>query len=88
MAVFSYVYALSRKYIDRAMKLPPSVRRELRWVASLIPLVWADLRAAWPPRAHASDASEEGRGARQKEADLAAIRGAGRHGERWRSRRA
>ncbi|CAK0806316.1 unnamed protein product, partial [Prorocentrum cordatum] len=88
LAVFSSVYAFSRKYFDRVMKLPPSVRRELRWAASLIPLAWADLRATWSPRVYASDASEEGRGVCQKEAGLGAIRGAGRHGERWRFRRA
>ncbi|CAK0855455.1 unnamed protein product, partial [Prorocentrum cordatum] len=88
LAVFSSVYAFSRKYFDRVMKLPPSVRRELRWAASLIPLAWADLRATWSPRVYASDASEEGRGVCQKEADLGAIRGAGRYGERWRFRRA
>ncbi|CAK0867888.1 unnamed protein product [Prorocentrum cordatum] len=88
LAVFSYVYAFSRKYFDRVMKLPPSVRRELRWAASLIPLAWADLWATWSPRVYASDASEEGRGVCQKEADLGAIRGAGRYGERWRFRRA
>ncbi|CAK0816959.1 unnamed protein product, partial [Prorocentrum cordatum] len=87
LAVFSSVYAFSRKYFDRVMKLPPSVRRELRWAASLIPLAWADLRATWSPRIYASDASEEGRGVCQKEADLGAIRGAGRYGERWRFRR-
>ncbi|CAK0877769.1 unnamed protein product [Prorocentrum cordatum] len=87
LAVFSAVYAFSRKYFDRVMKLPPSVRRELRWAASLIPLAWADLRATWSPRIYASDASEEGRGVCQKEADLGAIRGAGRYGERWRFRR-
>ncbi|CAK0839605.1 unnamed protein product, partial [Prorocentrum cordatum] len=88
LAVFSSVYAFSRKYFDRVMKLPPSVRRELRWAASLIPLAWADLRATWSPRVYASDASEEGGGACQKEAGLGAIRGAGRYGERWRFRRA
>eukprot|EP00959_Pyramimonas_sp_CCMP1952_P240218 5019678-Pyramimonas_sp.AAC.1 len=70
LSVFSAVYSFSRKYFSRVMKIPPSVRRELQWAAVLLPLAWADLRAPWGSMVHASDASEEGRGVCQKEADV------------------
>ncbi|CAK0864325.1 unnamed protein product, partial [Prorocentrum cordatum] len=74
LSVFSAVYSFSRKYFSRVMKIPPSVRRELQWAAALLPLAWSDLRAPWGSMVHAGDASEEGRGVCQKEADVELVR--------------
>eukprot|EP00974_Lingulodinium_polyedra_P042475 4077529-Lingulodinium_polyedra.AAC.1 len=66
------------RYRDQEVDLWPSVRRELRWAAALLPVAWADLRAPWHGLVQASDASEEGRGVVQKFAGPEAAAAAGR----------
>ena len=58
MAVFSAVYRFINCAGGARYQLWPSVRRELRTVSRLAPLLFASIRCEWAPVVVASDASE------------------------------
>ena len=84
LSVFDAVYSFEMYHWNEETELWPSVLRELRWAASLLPLLWTDLRAEWDERVIATDASEWGRGGVQRTASASAVASAGRQQERWR----
>ena len=62
LAVFSAVYVFSRKAGPSCLQLWPSVRRELRMIVALVPLLYSVPSATFSDRAVASDASTTGLG--------------------------
>ena len=57
LSIISGVYALMDAYPRRIARLWSGVRRELRWAASLPPLVFGDLRRPWCNKLFVGDAS-------------------------------
>jgi hypothetical protein len=62
LSVFQSVYRFSRVAGPRVFELWPTVRRELRILTGLLPLLWADLASVFLPKVVASDASLRGQG--------------------------
>jgi hypothetical protein len=85
---FASVYAFVRARYESRSALWPSVKRELRLFADLLPMIFQDLRAEWSEDVIATDASEWGLGAVISRGDPAAIAASGRLCERWRFRAA
>ncbi|CAK0815074.1 unnamed protein product, partial [Prorocentrum cordatum] len=84
LPIFDAVHRFATKYRDAARPLSDGVRRELRWAVGLLPLLWANLRAEWETRVHATVASEQGRWVVQREVDIDWARALGRENDRWR----
>ena len=84
MCVVSACYSFMLRHDLDRVALWPSVRRELRWMQSLLPLVFHDLRMPCQQRVIACDASEWGKGAVHGRLDTADIQQHILHRDRWR----
>ncbi len=61
-----------------------SVRRELRWFSSLLPLMYSDWSRPWAPGVYCTDSSERGFGVMKREIDPVLVGAWGRQSEKWR----
>ncbi|CAK0804488.1 unnamed protein product [Prorocentrum cordatum] len=86
LSIFSAVYRFIAKAGEAPRQWWPSARRELARATGVAPLALADLRAEWPGRVMPADASEWGRGVRERELDASIVQKLGRFQERWRFR--
>ena len=86
LAILNSCYAFCHKNKQQACRLWPSVRRELQWVATLLPLFRAKINVGWSSDVHASDSSPMGFGVCQRFIDKEAVRLIGSQSERWRFR--
>ena len=84
LSMLSSVYAYSRQLGLARGSLWPSVRRELFWVRSLLPLIFSDVHMEWDACLTASDASPWGWGAGERMLPTATVAQLGRVRERWR----
>ena len=84
LAVFGKTYQfIQAQYSDKA-KLWPSVRRELRSAAWLLPLAMADLRREWSPTVCCVDACGSRLVVMRASWSLRSVKEVGRLEERWR----
>ena len=88
LAVFASEYAFVRSRYESPSILWPSVKRELKLFADLLPMIFQDLRAEWSEDIIATDASEWGLGAVISRGAPEVIAASGRLCERWRFRAA
>lgn len=81
-------YAFCSKNLDnhKSRKLWPSVRRELRQIRNILPLIYANTSAEWHSQVTASDSSPFGYGVCQRELDSHSLRSIGSCSEKWRFR--
>ena len=84
LSIFDGVYRFIAQHRRHCRALPAGVARELRWAASLLPMLCADLRSQWLSKAYATDASEYGRGVVQKNLSTSLISSTAKHSDRWR----
>ena len=84
LALINSCYAFVHKNIDRQARLWPSVRKELEWVASLLPLFQIRLNIGWSEDVTASDSSPWGVGVCSRKIDAKEVRNLGSFSERWR----
>ena len=82
------VYVYIRKNYHVHSRLWPEVTRELRWVASLLPLIHRDLSAGWGEHVHATDASHWGRGVARAAIPAELVRHESKWHDKWRFSRA
>eukprot|EP00959_Pyramimonas_sp_CCMP1952_P116973 2444978-Pyramimonas_sp.AAC.1 len=84
LCVFNAAYAFAEQAGDRAVKIWPSVLRELNLASHLIALAYRDLGAEWDPEVIVVDASSWGLGGCSywmSDPDIAPL---GSFNERWR----
>ena len=81
---FRSVYAFTDACFRRIAKSWRSVRRELRWTASLLPSALADLRRPWYDTLFFGDASMAGHGICERRCPERKFAEIGRQSERWR----
>ena len=86
LSILSSCYAFSHRSISKACRLWPSVRRELEWVAALLPLFRAKINVGWSSDVLASDSSPYGYGVCQRQLPTEVVKGIGSQSERWRFR--
>lgn len=86
VAFFRYSYAFIEVAGIRQRKLWPSVSRDLRQFAAVLPLLRSRLAAPWSSRLLASDTSPCGVGVCEKEASTSTCMAIGKVNERWRFR--
>eukprot|EP00973_Karenia_brevis_P095719 12428786-Karenia_brevis.AAC.1 len=76
------------KFISQHRSAPApiwsSVRTELRWARSVLPLLFSDIGQPWSPLVTATDASDLGFGVCEKVEDPAEVGSVGRLAEKWR----
>lgn len=83
LSCYSYI---EKHYVDESCALWDSVRRELRWVSALLPLLESESTKPWDDVVTAFDAAPWGLGVMVKRCDLEEVKAAGRTCERWRFR--
>jgi hypothetical protein len=86
LSVMSSVYAFSEAHYLERVELWPSVVRELKWMAALVPLLERDLSLPWADQLLVYDAAELAGAVCAKPAPPFLIAEAGRVHERWRYR--
>jgi hypothetical protein len=86
LSILNYVYSFGRDDPHALIKIPFEVRKELFQIRSILPLLRADVRSAWHPLVHASDASSTGFGVCSRWASPAYVGNLGRQSDRWRFR--
>eukprot|EP00971_Amphidinium_carterae_P344975 6485680-Amphidinium_carterae.1 len=86
LSVFTSVYEFVERYPKTMRPMWDSVRREIRWARSVIPLIFVNMRQKWGSVIYATDASEQGRGVLKREFPLEAVEKLGQTRERWRFR--
>jgi hypothetical protein len=86
LAVVCACYEFVRKCYDSCTRIWSSVRRELRWMRSLLPLLEADMSLPWLPTIVASDAPDTGMGVCVRSLDVHQVARVGRLSEKWRFR--
>lgn len=84
LALINSCYAFVHKNIDKQARLWPSVRKELEWVATLLPLFRIRLNIGWSEDVTASDSSPWGVGVCSRKLDVKEVRNLGSFSERWR----
>ena len=84
LSVFSSVYAFIDRVGTSRQKLWPSVRKEIRWFITLLPLLRRRFDAPWSTTATCTDASLWGMGVVESQRPLNKIKEAGKHNDRWR----
>ena len=80
-------YRFARTFGPRSGRMWPAVAQELRWIASLLPLLTCNLASPWSPWVYATDASggeHEGYGVTRRWCDPVDAAAAGGCAERWR----
>ena len=78
LTALNYVYSFGRDDPHALIKIPFEVRKELFQIRSILPLLRADVRSAWHPLVHASDASSTGFGVCSRWASPAYVGNLGR----------
>eukprot|EP00435_Cladocopium_sp_Y103_P063778 s336_g25.t1 len=86
LSILNSCYAFCHQHKCRASRLWPSVRRELEWIAALLPLFRAKINVGWSSDVFASDSSPFGYGVCQRQLPSDLVRGVGSQSERWRFR--
>ena len=86
LSILSSCYAFISSKGPASGVLWSSVRRELKWISSLLPLVYTNTWREWSPRLHVGDASDDGFGVCELMTDVATTSSLGRTSERWRFR--
>ena len=86
MCVFRKLYDFVQSGC-RPRRLNSEERRECLIFSGILPLLVADLRRPWTTTVTATDASPEGWGVCEREADLQQVQAIGKWQERWRFRR-
>eukprot|EP00971_Amphidinium_carterae_P350985 6491839-Amphidinium_carterae.2 len=84
LSVFDATYRFIERFWKKPTPLWPSVRRELVWAASVLPLARVSLRKPWSEKIWATDASEYARGVVSRTVDAATVASCGRIMEKWR----
>ena len=86
LATVCACYEFVRKSYDSCTRIWASVRRELRWMRSLLPLLESDMSLPWLHTVVASDASDTGMGVCIRSLDSHQVARVGRLSEKWRFR--
>ena len=84
LSILNSVYAFMNLHSDIALGLWPSVRRELRQVASILPLICCKLGLPWSDDVYVRDSSSEGYAVLKRTLPHDIICNWGRTSERWR----
>ena len=84
LSVFRAGYIFASRNRDSYRRLWPSIKRELRWALSLIPLLVCNLALPWDHTVYVVDASPWGCGICLTESSEAQVADIGIHSERWR----
>ena len=90
MSVFRSLYDFVQRNIDDLDRLRMLNHREVlecKIFVGLVPLLFASLRRQWSTTVICSDASPQGFGICEREADIKSVRNLGRWHERWRFKR-
>ncbi|CAE8588527.1 unnamed protein product [Polarella glacialis] len=86
LSVFSSVYAFCQKHRSTAVELWPSVKKELIWFKSILPLLTVSLSSPWYNTVTASDSSPAGYGVCTRKLSSEKVASIGRVSEKWRFR--
>ena len=86
LALVQACYSFIHAYRDQRAPLWDSVRRELRWMRSILPLLVASLDSQWSETVTCSDSSHLGFGVCETTWDRELVRDVGSIAERWRFR--
>ena len=86
LSLIHHSYQFCHKHLDESVRLWPSVRKELAWISSLLPLFRMRLNCGWGTDVMASDSSPWGVGVCSRKMDVDEIRKYGGMSERWRYR--
>ena len=86
LSILSSCYAFISSKGPASGVLWSSVRRELIWISSLLPLACTNTWREWSPRLHVGDASDDGFCVCELMTEVATISSLGRTSERWRFR--
>ena len=90
LSLFSAVYGFAQKDFQSPRPLWSSVKKELYWASTLLPLLYADTGRPWSSTVYACDAEGGsathcgGYGVCRRELDVKEVAGLGRISERWR----
>ena len=84
LAILSSSYAFVHQNGDKFCRLWPSVRRELSWLRSILPLLRMKVNCGWAHEATASDASPWGYGICHRQLEREVVQGIGSFSEKWR----
>ena len=84
LSVFRAGYIFAARHRHSYRRLWPSLKRELRWAQSLIPLSVCDISLPWVSSVYTVDASPWGCGICITESTVHQVAELGRHSERWR----
>ena len=84
LSLLQHSYSFCHKHMDDSVRLWPSVRKELNWISSLLPLFRMKLNCSWGTDVMASDSSPWGVGICSRKLDVKTVQEFGRVSERWR----
>ena len=84
LSVLSSCYSFSRQLQSGTARLWPTVRRELRQFAALLPLLCAEIGLPWDSTAYCSDSSDTGYAVLSRDVGVSTCSTWGRLNERWR----
>ena len=83
LSLLNATYAFQRAFPVGRHRLWASVRREIFWAISLLPVLRANLRRQWCPEVTCTDASEQGYGVCTQRFDASLVGQVGRQAESW-----
>ncbi|CAE7247208.1 unnamed protein product [Symbiodinium sp. CCMP2592] len=84
LALLRASYAFVHQNLSCASRLWESVRKELQWIAALLPLFRFKINTGWSSDVVASDSSPWGVGVCHRQLDVGQVRSIGSCSERWR----
>ena len=84
LSAFRAIYVFAQKNFERCVPLWDSVRRELVWAQSLLPIIETDLKRPWSNTAFMTDASPWGVGIMKAAVDPRSLEQVGAWSEKWR----
>ncbi len=76
-------YTFAKTFGGQRANLWPTVRRELGWMAAVLPLLCHNMRADWSDTVHCSDASPQGFGVCYRKVNLGEVQSVARQAEVW-----
>ena len=84
LSILNSTYAFIHQHGFKSARLWPSVRQELCWISSLLPLFRMKINSGWAEDVTASDSSPWGLGVCSRKLDVNTVADIGSQSERWR----
>ena len=84
LSILHHCYSFCHKFQNTPTRLWPSVRQELTWIASILPLLRCKINNGWSTDVTASDSSPWGLGVCSRQLDVSTVASIGSVSERWR----